>query len=305
VIEDLSAARGGNEAAFARLVEPHRRELRAHCYRMSGSLHDADDLLQEALVRAWRGLTGFEGRSSLRTWLYKVTTHACLDKLDRRTPRLLPTEATTGDDRAYLEPCPAELYERRETVALAFMVTLQLLTPKQRAVLILREVIGMAAAECAELLELSVASVNSALQRAREALADRPAKAPDHDANHAALLARYVEAWERADSSALVALLREDAVLAMPPLSDVLIGATAIAQAIHGMVFAPLGAGAFRLIATEANGMPAFASYKRDAAGILRADAVHVLELRDGAVAAITAFMDPSVFEPFGLPATI
>ncbi len=272
---------------------------------MSGSLHDADDLLQEALVRAWRGLTGFEGRSSLRTWLYKVTTHACLDKLDRRAPRTLPTEPAAGDERAYLEPCPSELYERRETVALAFLVTLQLLTPKQRAVLILRDVIGMTATECAELLELSVAAVNSALQRAREALADRPAVAPAEDEGHAALLARYVDAWERADATALVALLREDAVLAMPPLSDVLIGATMIGDAIRGMVFAPIGPGAIRLVATEANGQPAFAAYQRDAAGVMRASALHVLELRDRAVAAITAFMDPSVFEPFGLPASI
>jgi RNA polymerase sigma-70 factor, ECF subfamily len=302
VTDDLEAARGGDEAAFARLVAPHRRELRAHCYRMAGSLHDADDLLQEALVRAWRGLGTFEGRASLRTWLYKVTTHACLDKLERRPARTLPTGYSLADDPSYLEPCPAELYERRETVALAFLVTLQLLTPKQRAVLILRDVVEMQATECAELLELSVAAVNSALQRAREALAERPVALPPRTSTDDALVARYVAAWERADAAALIALLRDDAILAMPPRPEVLFGARTIGAAIHDMVFAPLGPGAIRMVLTEANGLPAVAAYQRDADGVTRPLSLHVLEPRDGAIAVVTAFMDTAIFARFGLP---
>jgi RNA polymerase sigma-70 factor, ECF subfamily len=305
----LEAARSGDNAAFARLIAPYRRELRAHCYRMAGSLHDADDLLQESLVRAWRGLAGFEGRASLRTWLYKVATHVCLDKLDRRTPRTLPSNASTPStdnvDPMFLEPCPADLYEQRETVAFAFLLALQLLTPKQRAVLILREVVGMQASECAELLDLSVAAVNSALQRAREVLADRPASAPSRDASHDALLVRYVEAWERADATALIALLREDATLSMPPMSMFIRGAAQIGDAIRSMVFEPSGPGSMRLVATEANGMPAFAAYQRDEHGVFAARALHVVELRDGKVANVVAFLEPSLFPRFGLPESL
>ena len=303
---DLEAARGGDERAFARLIAPFRRELRAHCYRMAGSLHDADDLLQESLLRAWRGLTGFEGRASLRTWLYKVTTHACLDQLDRRGPRLLPQDmgpaAEPGaigpaiEDAAFIEPAPVDLYERREQIALAFLVALQLLTPKQRAALILRDVVGMEASECAELLGLSVAAVNSALQRAREVLAARPHTAPSPERDDQ-VLARYVAAWERADSAALVALLRDDATLAMPPIREWLRGASAIGASIEAMVFGPAGPGAFRLVPTEANGLPAFAAY---AGG--QPLAIHVLELAGGRIASITAFLSPGLFARFGLP---
>jgi len=312
----LGAARRGDDAAFARLIEPFRRELRAHCYRMAGSLHDADDLLQESLVRVWRGLPGFEGRASLRTWLYKVTTHTCLDKLDGRAARTLPLAAVTSDgvEEAYLEPAPAELYiegspaaryERREAIAFAFLIALQRLTPKQRAALVLRDVVGLEASECAELLDLSVAAVNSALQRARETLADRPSAPPKREPADDAVLARYVEAWERADTSTLIALLREDARLAMPPMSLVYTGPAAIAESIGSMVFAPAGAGAFRLIRTEANGLPAFAAYQRDASGAFVALAIHAIELRDGLIAAITAFLDPGLFARFGLPPTL
>ena len=298
---DLDAARRGDDAAFARLIAPFRRELRAHCYRMAGTLHDADDLLQESLLRAWKGLASFEGRASLRTWLYKVTTHACLDKLDSRAA-----------PRELVEPCPPELYaspeseyERRETIALAFLVALQLLTPKQRAVLILRDVVGIDAAECAELLGLSVAAVNSALQRAREAVAERPDTRLEHDPDRDAALARYVDAWERADSAALIALLRDDATLAMPPTPETFFGASAIGGAIEHMVFGPAGPGAFRLVATEANGAPAFAGYRRDEAGVMRAAALHLVATRGGRVASIVAYLDPTLFARFGLPETI
>jgi RNA polymerase sigma-70 factor (ECF subfamily) len=296
------------DAEFAKMVEPYRRELRAHCYRMAGSLHDADDLLQESLLRAWRGLAGFEGRASLRTWLYKVATHACLDKLASRGPRLLPADmgpasepSAVGppiEDAAFVEPAPAELYERRETVALAFMVALQLLTPKQRAALILHDVVGMEASESAELLGMSTAAVNSALQRAREVLASRRITAPAPDPAQVAVLARYVDAWERSDSSALVALLREDATLAMPPIREWIVGARSIGASIEAMVFGPAGAGAFKLVATEANGLPAFAAYAQG-----HALGLHVLELHGGAIASITAFLTPSLFPKFGFPA--
>lgn len=299
---DLEAARGGDERAFARLVEPHRRELRAHCYRMAGSLLDADDLLQESLLRAWRGLASFEGRASLRTWLYKVTTHACLDQLDRKSPRLLPQDmgpASDGhvgppiEDAAFIEPAPAELYERREDVALAFLVALQLLTPKQRAALILRDVVGMEASECAELLGISSAAVSSALQRAREVLAARPHSAPPPERDDV-VLARYIDAWQRADSAALVALLREDATLAMPPMREWLHGAAIIGRAIQDMVFGPAGPGAFHLVPTEANGLPALAAYQNG-----QPMAVHVLEIEGGKIAAITAFVSPALVGRF------
>jgi RNA polymerase sigma-70 factor (ECF subfamily) len=295
---------------FGKLVEPYRRELRAHCYRMSGSLHDADDLLQESLLRAWRGIDGFEGRASLRTWLYKVTTHACLDKLGGRGPRLLPMDMGPAaqpdevgapiEEAAFVEPCPAELYERREAITLAFVVALELLTPKQRAALILHDVVGMEAKECAELIGVSVAAVNSALQRAREVLATRHVAAPARDPAQDAVLARYVDAWQRADAGALVALLRDDAVLAMPPIREWLRGASAIGRSIEQMVFAPAGPGAFRLVPSEANGLPAFAAY---AGG--RAMAIHLVDVRGGAIASITAFLAPALFAKFGIPSAL
>ena len=299
---DLEAARDGDERAFARLVEPHRRELRAHCYRMAGSLLDADDLLQESLLRAWRGLASFEGRASLRTWLYKVTTHACLDQLDRKSPRLLPQDmgpASDGrvgppiEDAAFIEPAPADLYERREDVALAFLVALQLLTPKQRAALILRDVVGMEASECAELLGISAAAVSSALQRAREVLAARPHGAPPPQRDDV-VLARYIDAWQRADSAALVALLREDATLAMPPMREWLSGAATIGRSIQDMVFGPAGPGVFRLVPTEANGLPALAAYQNG-----QPLGVHVLEIEGGKITAITAFLAPALVARF------
>jgi RNA polymerase sigma-70 factor (ECF subfamily) len=295
---DLEAARRGEHDAFARLVAPFRRELRAHCYRMAGTLHDADDLLQESLVRAWRGLTGFAGRASLRTWLYKVTTHACLDRIGSRSAREIEPAPPDVYDVA---PSPEARYSQREAVALAFMVALQLLTPKQRAVLILFDVVGLEASECAELLDLSVGAVTSALQRARDAIASQrsPAPAVDPDA-----IARYLDAWERADTGALIALLAEDARLAMPPLADTYTGAAAIGAAIGEMVFAPAGAGAFRFVAVEAAGVPAYAAYLRDGAG-WKALALHVVETAGGRVTSITAFMDPALFERFGLAATL
>jgi RNA polymerase sigma-70 factor, ECF subfamily len=328
----LEAARQGDERAFARLIESHRRALRVHCYRFSGSLHDADDLLQESLLRAWRGLGSFEGRSSLRTWLFKVATSVCLDALRKRPARLLPMDlgpATPdgrisappllepiwlepwpddGNDRA---PSPASLYANREDVSLAFLVALQLLPPKQRAILLLREVLDWPAIECAELLGLSVAAVNSGLQRARETIARRAptlgdAAPPLKDEKIAALLQRYVAAWESSDAAALVSLLREDARLVMPPLPQWVQGAREIGTSLAAMVLVAGSGGAFRLVPTRANGLPAFATYRRDdASGVYRALSIQVIEMSGDRIASIFAFLDASLFEPFGLPPTL
>lgn len=324
--DQLAAARAGDSGAFAVLVEPHRRELRAFCYRMAGSLSEADDLLQESLIRAWRGLPGFEGRSSLRTWLYRVAWSACIQALDNRPRRVLtvdignpadpdaPIPPPTNDN--WLGPCPAELYaggdaspearySSRESVALAFLAALQLLPARQRAVLIARDVLGWSADECATALETTVASVNSALQRARETLDARSSRwrprLPDDEATRT-LLARYCDAWERADASALAQLLSEDATLAMPPIPVWLRGVTAICRSIDGMVFAE-GPGRWRFRVTEANGLPALAAYRRAEDGSYHAAAIHVLEVTDGKIAAITAFLDPSLHRGFGCPA--
>jgi RNA polymerase sigma-70 factor, ECF subfamily len=305
-----------DEAAFAELIAPFRRELRAHCYRMSGSVLDADDLLQESLIKAWKGMPSFEGRSSLRTWLYTVATHACLDALEKKSARTLPRELGPPSDGQvgpprmdlpWLEPAPAELmepepspearYSRRESVALAFLVALQRLPPRQRAVLILRDVVGWQASECGELLGLSVAAVNSALQRARETLASPAPVTSLEDPEKQSLLQRYVQAWERADVDLLVSILHEEATLAMPPMAEWLQGARTIGASIAAMVFAE--GGRFEVVATEANGQPAFALY-RDG----KASGIHVLEIAGGRITAVTAFLNPALFAAFGLPPT-
>lgn len=327
----LEAARGGDEQAFARLIAPHRRELRAHCYRMSGSLSDADDLLQETFVRAWKGLPRFEGNASLRTWLYKVATSACLDALESKSRRLLPADlgppagpsGSVGEpllEPVWLEPCPEEFYtdvptspearySARESVALAFLVALQLLPAKQRAALILHDVLGWRAAQCAELLDTSIAAINSALQRARETIAQRAgalrAAPPTIDDATTRVLAKYMHAWELADVSMLVSLLHDDATLAMPPLPGWLQGARAIGASIAAMVFDGDARGRYRLLKTNANGVPAYAAYGRAADGALRPVALHVLELQGDRIGAITAFMNPALFAAFGLPATL
>ena len=322
----LRAAQAGDEGAFARLVEPYRRELKAHCYRMAGSLHEADDLLQESLLRVWRGLGTFAGRASLRTWIYTVATRACLDALESRGARRLPWgEGQPVDGKAgfggpvldpvWLEPCPESLYDGephspearlsgRQSVALALLVAIQSLPARQRAVLLLRDVLGWEASECAEILGTSVASVTSALQRARETLRERGGDEPlpiDDEAT-SALLSRYLQAWERADVPLLVSLLRDDATLCMPPLAEWLRGPAAIGASIAAMVLTPEAAGQFRLRPVRANGLPAMAAWKRDDEGVWRASAIHLLEVRGGALVAIAAFIDPSLFPLFDLP---
>ena len=327
----VTAARGGDRAAFEQLVEPFRRELKAHCYRMSGSIHDAEDLLQESLLKAWRGIGHFEGRATVRTWLYRVTTSACLDAVDSRKTRALPvgfgpptepgTPMTPRAEALWLEPAPEDLivdsarspearYSARESVALAFLAALQLLPAKQRAVLVLRDVLGWQAAECAELLQITVAAVNSALQRARETLArgdrsrhDRAAAAADEQTK--SVLARYVQAWEAADVTGLVALLHDDAVLSMPPFEAWFKGAQNIGAAIGAMALLPDMKGIYRLVPTRANGHPGFAMYKKDETGKLTANALHVVECVGGKVVEITAFLEPKLFPSFGLAAVL
>ncbi len=306
-----------DERVFRDLVEPHRRELRAYCYRMAGSLHDADDLLQESLLRAWKNIDRFEGRAALRTWLYRVTHSACLDALERRPPRMLPLDvgpaARPSDampaprtEPVWLEPCPASVYadlppspearyDARESVALAFLAALQLLPPRQRAVLLARDVLGWSAEACADTFETTVAAVNSALARARETLESRAPKwrpaLRDDDETTRALVARYVQAWERSDASQLEALLREDATLSMPPMPLWLSGARDIAASIGAMVFARTPPGTLTLSVTVASGAPALVMRRN---GVV--ESLHVLTIRDGAIAAIDAFLDPRSF---------
>ena len=324
----LAAACEGDEGAFRALVDPYRRELRAYCYRMSGSLDDADDLLQECLVRAWRSLSSFEGRASFRTWMYRVAHSACIDALQSKPMRKLTVDHGPTADPAspipppepdgWIGPCPASLYEdasptptpearysARESVAFAFLTALQLLPPKQRATLLACDVLGWTAQECADMLGSSVASVNSALQRARETLesrADRWRPALPDEVVTRSLLTRYVQAWERVDVPALVSLLHEDATLSMPPLPIWLQGPVAIGQSIGAMVLTPEARGQFRLLATEANGVPALAAYRRQGGDAYEPLALHVLSLSGDRIAAVTAFLDPTLFPKFGLP---
>ena len=321
----LAAARGGDEAAFRELVAPHTRALRACCYRMAGSLDEVDDLIQESLLRAWRGLPGFDGRSSLRTWLFRVCMSACVDALERRPARWLSIDlGPPADPRDPLpppredgwigpcpppywegEPSPEARYSSRQSVAFAFLAALQLLPARQRAVLLARDVLGLSAQECAETLGWTVAAVNSALQRAREALDARAAawrpNVPEEGAVRS-LLRRYVEAWQRADVRALTALLREETTLAMPPFPAWHRGAEDIGVSIGDMVLVPGSGGTLRLVETEANALPALAAYRREEDGSFAFSSLHVLGIDGGAIASITAFLDPGLARSFGLP---
>jgi RNA polymerase sigma-70 factor (ECF subfamily) len=330
----LAAARAGDQEAFKQLVEPYLGELQVHCYRFFGSLEDAEDMLQETLLRAWRRLDTYAGRASFRAWLYKIATNVCLDTLDRHRVRSLPNlaqhpaapPATPGDplpaavlDPVWLDPLPDSLlgnaaaepdavYEIHESVTLAFLAVLQQLPGRQRAVLILRDVLGFSASETAQILDVTVVAVNSALQRARDTMQAghkrRAARPADERVAAARLLERYVRAWEAADSEGLVSLLREDAILTMPPLPAWYRGRADIRAFLDGFLFAGRAAGSFRLLPCQANGMPGFALYERDTAGDYRPGAVHLLTLEEGQIAEIHDFLafDPHLFERLGLP---
>jgi RNA polymerase sigma-70 factor (ECF subfamily) len=323
--EVLAAAQGGDEDAFRLLVEPPRVPLHAHCYRMLGSLHDAEDALQEALLRAWRGLPAFDRRSTLRRWLYRIATNACLDALARRRKRVLPIDhqpdlaANEPGGPLWLEPYPDEAlgvedgfaapearYEQREAVELAFVAALQHLPPRQRAVLILREVLGFSAKEVSESLETSVASVNSALQRARATLEAHQLTAaettPSVETADAELLARYVEAFEHYDMDALTSLIHEDATQSMPPYDLWLAGRDDILTWWFGPGNTCRDS---RVIpTTSANGAPAFGQYRPVPGGEgYEPWALQVLEIENGKIVELTFFLDTArVFPLFGLP---
>ncbi len=301
-------------------LDQHRAALTGHCYRMLGSAADADDAVQEAMVRAWRGLDRFDGRSSMRTWLYKIATNVCLDAArDRRARPVEERPVCTVEDALetrprthWLEPIadaravpadadPAEKVVLRESIRLAFVAALQTLPPKQRAALLLTEVLGWSAAEVAEGLDTTLPAVNSALQRARATLASRPPGTPAlaNDAQ-AELLERYVDAFERYDMDALTALLREDATLSMPPYTMWLQGHASIRAWMLGK---GTGCRGSRLLPTWASGQPAFGQYRLGEAGGHKAWALIVLDVAPGGIASVTSFLDTeTLFPQFGLP---
>jgi RNA polymerase sigma-70 factor, ECF subfamily len=323
----LAAARAGDESAFAALVEPFRGELQAHCYRMVGSYEDSEDLVQETFLRAWRKRKSFQGRSTFRAWLYRIATNACLDLLDRRPRKIRPHEgATPLAEVPWLQPYPDEVLEEipsgeaepdvevvaRETMELAFIAAIQLLPPKQRAALILRDVLGWSAAETASLLETSVAAANSALQRARATMKRHlPERRLDWRADEEpseqerALLERYMDATERNDPAAMVRLLREDAFCSMPPLEAWYVGNEAIVAAWVEDGFGTEAVGRLQSVPVSANRQPAVAIYRKRPGGTeYRPLALDVLRFDDGRVAEIVVF-GPDVFGAFGLPATM
>jgi RNA polymerase sigma-70 factor, ECF subfamily len=319
--ELLDAARGGDEAAFERLVEPLRSELIAHCYRMLASVHDAEDAIQEALLRAWRGLSRFEGRSSLRSWLYRIATNTCLDTIAKRPKRVLPidygppTDPHDGPGRpliesVWVEPYPDERlgiedgyaapearYEQREAVEMAFIAALQNLPPNQRAVLILREVLGFSAKEAAETLDTTTASVNSALQRARKSVDERLPEQTQQTTLRALgddglreVVEGYVGAWDRGDIEAVVAMLTDDASFAMPPAVSWYRGHEALTGFLQ---VGPLsGEWRWRHVLVWASGQPALAFYAWDeAAGAYVAFALNVLTISGRRISDVTAFI--------------
>ena len=308
---------------FIEQAAPFRAELIAHCYRMLGSVHDAEDLVQETYLRGWRGYQSFEERAALRTWLYRIATTACLRALENRARRVLPAGLgdgsvdpetdldATGGSYHWLEPLPDSLTPEiavtaRQSVRLAVATALQELPARQRAVLILRDVVQFSATEVAELLETTPAAVNSALQRARAHLAD---VAPDEDdvsepddADRRELLDRYCAAFENADLAALTELLQTDVRLEMPPLPIWFTGRDAVTRFLARRAFAPAGEVVF--IPTAANGQPAVAEYRRTADGVMRAHSIHVITTGGTAIAALTVFLDPTLFSVFGFPPT-
>jgi RNA polymerase sigma-70 factor (ECF subfamily) len=318
-----------SQDGFVAAIEQYRRELQLHCYRMLGSIQDAEDMVQETALRAWRKRGDFEGRSTFRAWLYRIATNACLDALRRRPPRVLPFDVAPAADPAqplpaaadgpWLEPYPDRLPDGiasgdeepealvvgKETIELAFLAAIQHLPPRRRAVLILRDVVGWSAKDTAATLGISVNSVNSSLQRARSTLSARMPRrriewtqdAPSGDDR--AVLRRYMAAHERGDADGLARLLRDDVRASAPPLTLWYQGRDALVASTRRRA----AAGPFRLLATTANRQPAAASYVRaDGESAYRPMGIDVLRIEDGLVAEITAFLRPELFAAFGLP---
>ena len=329
----LAAARDGNEDAFAQLITPYRTELKAHCYRILGSTHDAEDALQETLLRTWRGLARFEGRSSLRSWLYTVATNVCLRAIERRPKRVLPIDygpasADPHSDTAepltesvWVEPYPDDelhipdgiagpdaRYEQRESIELAFIAALQHLPARQRAVLILRDVLGYTGAEVATALDTNPDAVYTALQRAHKTVEERlPERSQQAtlrslgDDTLRGIVEDYVEAWEQGDVDALAAMLAEDAALTMPPVPTWFRGRDAIATFFREFPLAP--GTRWRVVPTRANGQPAFGHYRWiDEAQAFLGRAIAVLTLDGDRIVELTSFRNPDLLERFGLP---
>jgi RNA polymerase sigma-70 factor (TIGR02960 family) len=327
----ISRARAGDGDAFRALTEPHRRELQVHCYRMLGSFQDAEDALQGTLLAAWQGLAGFQGRASLRTWLYRIATTRCLNarrSANRRPamewdmPEVEPPEPTRLGEVVWLEPYPDALlegaidvplgpearYEQTEAISLAFVTALQVLPPRQLAVLILRDVLGFHANEVADMLDSTVESVNSALKRARASLQRRRPPAADREPPPAsgspgedAIVAKFVRAWESADLGALVALLTDDVFISMPPMPFEYQGRDAVARFCASLFDAGRR---FDLVPTRANGQPAFGAYLRAPTGIRHGTGLYVLTFTGDRICAMTRF-DNSVLPSFGLPRSL
>jgi len=327
----IAKARAGDGDAFRELTEPHRRELQVHCYRMLGSFQDAEDALQDTLLTAWQSLGGFEGRASLRTWLFRIATTRCLNarrSASRRpakqwnVPRIEPPEPTRLGEAIWLEPYPDTLlegaagappgpearYEQTEAISLAFVTALQVLPPRQLAVLILRDVLGFHASEVADMLDSTVESVNSALKRARASLQRQQPPAADREPPPAggspaeeALVAKFVRAWEAANLGALVALLTDDVFMSMPPMPFEYEGRDVVARFCAGLFDAGRR---FDLVPTRANGQPAFGAYLRAPGGIRHGTGLYVLTLSGDRICAMTRF-ENSVLPWFGLPRSL
>jgi RNA polymerase sigma-70 factor (ECF subfamily) len=306
-----------DRATFGPMTEPLRRDLLLHCYRFTGSVHDAEDLVQETLARAWRGRAEYRGDAGLRTWLRRIATRVCLDALRRqRSRRKLPSAlgSDAPEEPVWLVPLPddvlgdaaadpAAAYDVRESVSLAFLTAIQLLPPRQRAVLLLRDVLAMRAEEVAEVLETSTPAVNSLLHRARRTMRDRyarPASPTTPDTQTAELLLRYVRAWEAGDVDALLKILKADAVLEMPPLRSAAIGHAAIHAFLSGRILDGTPE-RWRGMTTEANGGPAVALYERGGDGY-RFTGLQLLTIDGAAVATVTAYMDSTLASRFRLP---
>jgi len=332
----VAAARAGDESAFAALVERHRRELRVHCYRMLGSLDESEDLVQETFLRAWKHLDAFQGRSTFRAWLYRIATNACLDALDSRARRVLPHHVMAPstpevalpprNDIAWLQPFPDRLWEpvapseaepdaevvARETIELAFLAAIQHLPPRQRAVLILRDVLGWPAKQTAEVLDGSLASANSALQRARATLKQHlperridwaPSAEPTE--RERAVLRRYMDAVERGDLETVAGLLAEDVRATMPPFPMWYLGRDAVVGSLAASwdPAKPGYVGRFRMVPTRANRQPAVAAYVQAPGDrVYRAFAIGVVRIERGRIVELTAFHDPDLFAAFALP---